>query len=96
MTLTFDLVTPKLVWRVELIKVHLRMKFEGCRWKHFYLRANVKVFWRTAHDDRAMTIPRVFSENSRAKKPFKVMGPLPISLDIHKEQVCEVSNHSLQ
>ncbi|KAH3815935.1 hypothetical protein DPMN_144474 [Dreissena polymorpha] len=28
------------VWRVELIKVHLHMKFQSCKWKHFDFRAN--------------------------------------------------------
>ena len=46
MTLTFDLVTQKWVWRVELIKVHLHLKFPSCRWKHFDFRANVKVLAR--------------------------------------------------
>ena len=35
---------PKWVWRVELIKAHLHMKFQ--RWKHFDLRTNVKVLAR--------------------------------------------------
>ena len=30
--------------------------------------------------------------HTSAKKQFRVMGPLPISLDIHREQVCEVSS----
>jgi hypothetical protein len=34
-TLTFDLVTKKWVWSVELINVQLHMKFQSCRWKHF-------------------------------------------------------------
>jgi hypothetical protein len=42
-TLTFNLVTQKWVWRVEVIKVHLHMKFQSCRWKHFDFRAYVKV-----------------------------------------------------
>ena len=69
MTLTFDPVTQKWVWRLELIKVHLlHMKFQSCRWKHFDFRANVKVLSRpTADEELAKTIPRVFSENSRAK-----------------------------
>jgi len=45
MTLTFDLVTQKWVWHVELIKVHLHMKFQSCRWKHFDFRAYVKVLY---------------------------------------------------
>ena len=43
-TLTFDLVTQKLVWHVELINVHLHMKFQSCRWMHFDFRAHVKVY----------------------------------------------------
>ncbi|KAH3780885.1 hypothetical protein DPMN_158710 [Dreissena polymorpha] len=43
------------------------MKFQSCRWKHFDFRANVKVLaqrlQRTA-DELAMTIARVFSENT--------------------------------
>jgi hypothetical protein len=68
-TLTFDLVTQKWVWRVELIKMHLHMKFQSCRWKHFDVRAKCQGFstTRTADEELAMTIPRVFSKNSRAK-----------------------------
>ena len=51
MTLTFDLVTQKWVWRVELIKVHVHMKFQSCRWKHFNFRANVKVLARRRTSD---------------------------------------------
>ncbi|KAH3831590.1 hypothetical protein DPMN_104860 [Dreissena polymorpha] len=66
MTLTFDLVTQKWVWRVELIKVHLHMKFQSCRWKHFDVRGKCQGL-STTDDELAMTIPRVFSENSRAE-----------------------------
>ncbi|KAH3814020.1 hypothetical protein DPMN_142496 [Dreissena polymorpha] len=47
------------------------MKFQSCRWKHFDFRANVKVLARRLQrtaEELAMTIPRVFSENSRAHK----------------------------
>ena len=72
MTFTFDIMTQKWVWRVELIKVHLHMKFQSCRWKHFDFRAKCQGLSTserlTPDGELAMTIPRVFSENSRAKK----------------------------
>ena len=75
MTLTFDLVTQKWVWHVELIKVHLHMKFQNCRWKHFDFRANVKVLAQRGQlmaDGGRRTRAcygntSVFSENSQAK-----------------------------
>ena len=45
MTLTFDLVTPQLVWHVELIKMHLHIKFQSCKWKQFDFRAYAKVLY---------------------------------------------------
>ncbi|KAH3701240.1 hypothetical protein DPMN_076223 [Dreissena polymorpha] len=63
-TLTIYLVTPKWMWRVELIKVNLHMKFQRCRWRHFDFRANVKILARrrrTADDEMAMTIPGLVS-----------------------------------
>ncbi|KAH3726145.1 hypothetical protein DPMN_052001 [Dreissena polymorpha] len=73
------------MWRVELIKVHLHMKFQSCRWKHLDFRANVKALARcrrTADDEQAMTIPRVFSENSLATNYFS-FGTRSV---IYKEQ----------
>ena len=37
---------PKWVWHVELMKVHLHMKFQSCWWTRFDFRANVKVLAR--------------------------------------------------
>jgi hypothetical protein len=48
---------------------------------------------------QAETLPRI-SESKKghnyAKKQIRVMGLVPIILNNHREQVCEVSIHSLQ
>ncbi|KAH3808972.1 hypothetical protein DPMN_137334 [Dreissena polymorpha] len=67
------------------------MKFQSCRWRHFDFRANVKVLARRGrrasdggrrtpdggrHDELAMTITRVFSENAELKTGIVNNGAL--------------------
>lgn len=43
MTLTFDIITFKWVWLVEVIKVHSTVKFRVCRWKDLPVMVKVNV-----------------------------------------------------
>jgi hypothetical protein len=48
---------------------------------------------------QAETLPRISKSkkgHNYAKKQIKVMGLVPIILEIQREQMCEVSIHSLQ